>query len=245
MAFFKKLMGLWRVRGNERLRKLKNDIKDNITLIETIKPLISEKISLIEREKSSLVLIRKMGRINKKLERILSHVLGEEKKVEKIELRRLFKMSSMITGTAKHKITTHLRYVYNELIKIENDVLNLKKRFENENRKLEEAKKGKFNWSRIKKELNEDMAEQQASIQNIENALTQIDHQLNEKLLMDYFGGKTRFKCPRCNMNFVKVEKTQIRAQPRLHSHTFTCYFCSNIEEADDTKLAQVQKKWS
>lgn len=231
VGFLKKLLELWNASGNQRLINLKSDIASDIRSLGRIKGMVDCKSKLVE--KSAAIKPGQMRRLNSGLIRVLSRLLAEEKGEEKLQLRKLLRLAMEINPRDRDSIIPHLRYAYTGLESLEGKIEKLMKLVERENTSLD------------KQEIERIISEEQRTIQEIETSLSEIDNELKQRLLMDYFGHETRFRCPECRMRFIRVDKVQVRENPRLHSHTFHCHFCGHIEEATDVSLNEVEKRWS
>jgi hypothetical protein len=242
MSFLKKLLDSWQVGPNQRLINIKKKIREEVSSLHQLDKISKEKLALLDGRQLKISILK---RKNTQLKKIISKLLSLENNDEKLQLRKLLKSAILINPRDRSTIKKHLQSAYRGLKLIGSEINQLNALVEEERNILDRTKEGVLNLSQLKKDLNKINLSQQEISAKIETTLKEIDNKLNINLLTNMFGGETEFKCPHCNTNFVTIEKVQVKANPRIHAHTFYCHFCDHTEEVTDEKLREVQNKWS
>ncbi|MBU1704629.1 MAG: hypothetical protein KJ922_04655 [Nanoarchaeota archaeon] len=215
-------------------------------MLDSIDQKINSKFELIKKIKFLRTRYGRIRRLNHELNALLSILLTTERSNDRLQLRKLLKQAMLVNPRDRTKILKYLRFMYTELERIEEHIEKLKELTGSENTILTDKWKSRsMRLEEIKAQLEDINSQQQTTSDKIREILTEINHELNSRLLMEYFGHETRYKCPKCGMRFVKVEKVQVRENPRMHSYTFYCHFCDHMEETSDVSLDEVSKRWS
>ena len=233
MNFLRKLLQLWKPAGNLELQQLRKEIKQNVTQLLSLEKSMQEKLQ-------AGASVSDIQKANNSMQDSIIHILASEKGPEKLHLRRLLKLA--ISKEGKH-IVPHLQFVYRELEGVEDPFLNLKINLDKE-KKLLNGRIGTVE-GKVKEKLHGLLSQEKETLQEIQTHLQRIDNELTEKLLLDYYGHESHYKCPKCGRHVVQVQKIQVRERPRMHQHTFYCAFCEHMEKATDENFAQLEKKWT